>query len=286
MSDSKTQWFEEHYPTVKAKLGMEVEQWLHSSKSEFQKIDVFESKGFGRVMLIDDLVMLTEKDEFVYHEMIAHVPVNVHPNPQRVLVIGAGDGGTLRELLKHPEIKSLDLVEIDKMVADVSKQYFPDVACGYDDDRVECFWEDGVAYVNNCDKEYDIIVIDSTDPFGPGEGLFTTEFYQRCHDLLSNNGILVNQAESPQWTPNYVKGIHSKLSSIFPKFSMYQAFIPTYPSGHWLFGFASKNLDPVKDQKANRWKEKNIDTKYYNPEIHAACFALPNFVYDLFESND
>jgi spermidine synthase len=274
-------WFNEIYPAVEAQLGFQVTGVLYSGQSEFQKVDVIQTNKFGKVLLLDGLVMLTEKDEFVYHEMIAHVPLNVHPNAQRVLVIGAGDGGTLREVLKHSEVKSLDLVEIDKLVADVSHQFFPNIACGYNDPRVTCYWEDGVAFVKNCKKEYDLIIIDSTDPFGPGEGLFTTDFYTNCYNLLSNNGILVNQSESPQFTPDYVTGIYQKLSKIFPSFTFYQAFIPTYPSGHWLFSFASKNLDPVKDQKANRWTEKNIKTKYYNNEVHKGAFALPNFVLDL-----
>lgn len=279
-------WFTEHYSEQGARLGFEVKKVLHSEETSFQRIDVIESTHFGRILLIDGLVMLTERDEFIYHEMIAHVPINVHPNPQRVLVIGAGDGGTLRELVKHPEIKHIDLVEIDKSVHDVSKKFFPTIASGYDDDRVQCHWQDGVRFVKEKNENYDLIIIDSTDPYGPGEGLFSSAFYQDCFNLLTNNGILVNQSESPQWTPQYVKGIHKKLSAIFPIFSFYQAFIPTYPSGHWLFGFASKNLHPIDDQKPNRWLEKKLNTSYYNIEIHKASFALPNFIHQLLEEDE
>jgi spermidine synthase len=278
-------WWTEEYNEVQAALSFKTKDVLYQGKSKYQQIDVIDTYGFGKVMLIDGKVMVTEKDEFVYHEMIAHVPINVHPNPQRVLVVGAGDGGTLREILKHSEVKELDLVEIDKTVADVSKKFFPKLAVGYDDSRVSCHWVDGVEYIKSCDKTYDLIIIDSTDPFGPGEGLFTTEFYQNTYNLLSNNGILVNQSESPQWETNYVKGIYKKLHTIFPIFTMYQAFIPTYPSGHWLFSFASKTLDPIEDQKPNRWLEKKIDTKYYNPEVHKAAFALPNFIKKMFEES-
>lgn len=281
-----SEWFSEHYPNVNAKLSLKIKEKLYRKKSKFQKIEVVESESFGKVLLIDGLIMLTERDEFVYHEMIAHVPINVHPNPQRVLIIGAGDGGTLREVLRHNEVKKVDLVEIDKSVHDVCREFFPELSSSFDDPRVNCFWEDGVKFVKDSEEEYDVIIIDSTDPFGPGEGLFTTDFYTDCFNKLSNIGILVNQSESPQWTPDYVKGIHQKLSKIFPVFKFYQGFIPTYPSGHWLFGFASKNLDPIEDQKPNRWAEKKIETKYYNIDVHKASFALPNFVLDLISEND
>jgi spermidine synthase len=279
-------WFRETYPNVGAQLGIEYLEILHSEKTKFQKISVLQTTHFGKMLLIDDLVMLTERDEFVYHEMIAHVPINVHPNPQRVLVIGAGDGGTLRELLRHSEVKQLDLVEIDKRVYDVSRKYFPELSSAFDDERVTCYWEDGVSFVKETENEYDIIIVDSTDPFGPGEGLFTTDFYTDCYNRLSSIGILVNQSESPQWTADYVRGINNKLSAIFPVFTFYQAFIPTYPSGHWLFGFASKSLDPIDDQKPNRWTEKNLKTNYYNVDVHRGAFALPNFVRDLMQTED
>ena len=274
-------WYTEHYPQVEAKLSLKIKDVLYSGKSEFQTIKVIDTVGFGKVLLLDDLVMLTEKDESVYHEMISHVPINVHPNPQKVLVIGAGDGGTITEVLKHSEIQELDLVEIDKLVTDVSIEHFPQFAKAFKDKRVTCHWTDGIKFVAKTQKQYDLIIIDSTDPIGPGEGLFTTKFYQNCFDILNNNGILVNQSESPQWTPKIVKSIHKKLSALFPVFAMYQAYIPTYPSGHWMFSFASKNLHPIRDQKPNRWLEKQIKTNYYNPEVHAAAFALPNFVLDL-----
>ncbi|MCB0278076.1 MAG: polyamine aminopropyltransferase, partial [Calditrichaeota bacterium] len=274
-------WYNEHYPHVDAKLSLKIKDVLYTGKSEFQTLEVLDTVGFGKVLLLDGLIMLTERDEFVYHEMISHVPVNVHPNPQKILVIGAGDGGTITEVLKHPEVQELDLVEIDKLVSDVSRDHFPQFADAFNDPRLTCHWQDGIKFVAKAEKQYDIIIIDSTDPIGPGEGLFTTKFYQNCFEILSNNGILVNQSESPQYTPAIVKSIHKKLSAIFPVFAMYQAFIPTYPSGHWMFSFASKNLDPIKDQKPNRWIEKKIKTKYYNPSVHAAAFALPNFVLNM-----
>lgn len=274
-------WYSEQYPNVDARLSFKTTDVLHRERSQFQQIDVIETEHFGRIMLIDGLVMLTDRDEFIYHEMISHVPVNVHPNPQSVLVIGGGDGGTVRELCKHPEVKHVDLVDIDERVAAVSKDYFPAIAAGFEDDRVHTHWQDGVDFIKRNERVYDIIIIDSTDPFGPGEGLFTTDFYTDCREALSPNGILVNQSESPQWTPDYVRGIYQKLSTLFPVFRFYQAHIPTYPSGHWLFGFASKTLDPVDDQKPNRWHEKGIHTRYYNTAIHPASFAMPNFVNEL-----
>ncbi|GAB4330523.1 MAG: polyamine aminopropyltransferase [Calditrichia bacterium] len=272
-------YFSEYYPEAKAALQMEVSRTLFRGQSPFQKIDVVETPGFGRVLLIDDLVMLTEKDEFVYHEMIAHVPLHVHPHPGRVLVIGGGDGGTVREILKHPRVEHVDLVDIDQMVTEVCLEYIPSVASHLKSERVTCRFEDGVAFVKNATEKYDVILVDSTDPISVGEGLFTPEFYRNCFNLLTEQGILVNQAETPFYAPKWVGDIKRKLSDIFPILNFYQAHIPTYPSGHWLFGFASKSLHPVKDFIPDHVDPKlEAELKYYNREIHKAAFALPNFV--------
>ncbi|KYG91436.1 MULTISPECIES: polyamine aminopropyltransferase [Metasolibacillus] len=275
-------WFSEsHTPNVR--LSIKVDKQLYSAQSEFQRIDVFESKEFGRFLTLDGFMMLTEKDEFIYHEMITHVPMAVHPNPKKVLIIGAGDGGVVRELVQYQAIEHIDLVEIDEMVIEAAKKYLPQTASKFDDPRVHIHIEDGLKYVRFCENEYDIIIVDSTDPFGPGEGLFTREFYGSCYKALKEDGIMVNQHESPFYDEDVaaMQRAHQRIIECFPISRVYQAHIPTYPSGHWLFGFASKKYHPVKDMSASVWKANNIATKYYNSNLHKGAFYLPNYVQKL-----
>lgn len=271
-------WFSEfHTPNVK--LSIKVKEHLHHSKSRYQEVDVFNSFEFGRFLTLDGFMMLTEKDEFIYHEMIVHPALAVNPDVRKVLVIGAGDGGTARELLKYPSIQTIDLVEIDEEVIEVSKQYLPNTAFALDDPRVNTHIEDGLPFVRRKNNEYDLIIVDSTDPFGPGENLFTREFYGNCFHALTEKGILINQHESAfyQQDCEAMKKAHRLLSKVFPIADVYQFQLPTYPSGSWLFGFASKGLHPLMDIKEN-WLEQKIATRYYNPEIHQAAFALPNYI--------
>lgn len=227
--------------------------------------------------------MLTEKDEFIYHEMITHVPMAVHPNPKNVLVIGAGDGGVIRELTRYASVDNIDIVEIDELVVEVCKKYLPTTACRFDDKRVNIFYEDGVKFIRRCENKYDVIIVDSTDPFGVGEGLFTKEFYGSCFKALHNDGIMVNQHESPFYDEDAVamQRSHKRITESFPISKVYQAHIPTYPSGHWLFGFASKKYHPVHDLNQSAWNLLGLKTKYYNTRLHAGAFALPNYVEEL-----
>lgn len=277
-------WYSEfHSETIK--FSVQVEKQILSKQSPFQRIDVFESKELGRFFTLDGYIMITEKDEFIYHDMIVHVPMHVNPNIKNVLVIGAGDGGTVRELCRYPSIESIDMVEIDEMVVNVCEEYFPNTAYKLRDERVHLYFEDGLKFVAQKKNQYDLIIVDSTDPFGPGEGLFTRTFYQDCFSALNENGILVNQHESPFYN-HYRKNMqraHKRIVESFPIAQVYQAFIPTYASGHWLFGFASKKLDPIIDFQKDAWKSLNLKTKYYNAKIHEASFALPNYVIDLLE---
>ena len=277
-------WFSElHTPYVK--FSIQIDKQLHSEQTEFQRIDIFESKEFGRMMVLDGYVMLTEKDEFIYHEMIVHVPMAVHPNPKRVLIIGGGDGGTARELLRYKNVESVDLVEIDERVVDISRKYLPQTACSFDDERLHCYFEDGLKFIRHCDNEYDLIIVDSTDPFGPGEGLFTKEFYGNCYKALKEDGIMVNQHESPFYDEDAfaMQRAHQRIVKSFSISRVYQAHIPTYPSGHWLFGFASKKYHPVLDFDAKKWNALGLKTRYYNANLHNASFALPNYVEELME---
>ncbi|UUV14220.1 polyamine aminopropyltransferase [Clostridioides difficile] len=278
-------WYTEEW-TENVKFSIKVNKHLFEGKSQFQRIDVFDSDEFGKFLTIDGLMMVTYKDEFIYHEMITHVPMATNLNIKKVLVIGGGDGGTVRELSRYPQIEKIDMVEIDKMVVDVSKEYMDICSCKLDDKRVSLYFEDGVNFVKCAhDKSYDLIIVDSTDPIGPGEGLFSTDFYKDCYRILTDDGILVNQSESPYFDFNAkeMKRANKKLKQIFPISEVYQAHIPTYPSGHWLFGFASKKLNPVKNQDRNGWEKLRLKTKYYNSDIHLGSFMLPQYVKEMLD---
>lgn len=274
-------WFSENH-TENVRFSIKVDKQLYSGESEFQRIDVFESPEFGRFLTLDGYMMLTEKDEFIYHEMMTHVPMAVHPAVRNVLVIGGGDGGTVRELLRYPEIETIDLVEIDEEVVEVCRRYLPQTAKCLDneDGRISFHYEDGLKYVRHCHDMYDLIIVDSTDPFGPGEGLFTKEFYGNCYKALRDDGIMVNQHESPFYDNDAqaMQRAHKRIVSSFDFCRVYQAHIPTYPSGHWLFGFASKKYHPLKDFDPERWSARGIETKYYTTHLHKGAFYVPAYV--------
>lgn len=272
-------WFsEQHTPNVR--LSIRTDRQIYSAQSEFQRIDVFDSPEFGRFLTLDGYMMLTQKDEFIYHEMIVHVPMAVHPNPRNILVIGGGDGGVVRELCRYEDIASIDLVEIDPLVIEVSRKYLPFTACSLDAPRVHIHYEDGVKYVRHQQDAYDLIIVDSTDPFGPGEGLFTKEFYGSCFQALRADGIMVNQHESPFYPDDAtaMQRAHKRICESFPISRVYQANIPTYPSGHWLFGFSSKQYHPTVDIRAAAWNALGLATRYYNTNLHLGCFYLPTYV--------
>ncbi|MBQ3969067.1 MAG: polyamine aminopropyltransferase [Clostridia bacterium] len=278
-------WFSENH-TPNVQISIRVDKQLYSGKSEFQRIDVFESPEFGRFLTLDGYMMLTEKDEFIYHEMITHVPMAVHPNVKKVLVIGAGDGGVVRELVRYPDIDVIDMVEIDPLVVEVCKKFLPQTACRFDDPRVTIYYEDGLRYVRFKENEYDLIIVDSTDPFGPGEGLFTKEFYGNCYKALKDDGILINQHESPFYPEDAAacQRAHKNIVETFPIAKVYQAHIPTYPSGHWLFGFASKKYHPLKDLNETRWNMRALSCRYYTTTLHKGAFYIPAYVEDMLKN--
>ncbi|MCL2355754.1 MAG: polyamine aminopropyltransferase [Defluviitaleaceae bacterium] len=278
-------WFSEmHTPNVK--LSIKVTRQLCCVQSKFQRIEVFESPEFGRFLTLDGFMMLTERDEFIYHEMITHVPVAVHPQAENILVVGAGDGGVMRELAKYSGIKKIDVAEIDAEVVRVCREFLPQTACGFDDPRVNIFYEDGLKFVRNRENEYDIIIVDSTDPFGPGEGLFSMEFYGNCFRALRDDGILINQHESPFYDKDAqtVRRVHKRIVQSFEVSRVYQAHIPTYPSGHWLFGFASKGLHPVRDLKPENAVAGK--TRYYSTNLHKGAFLLPVYVEEMLSESE
>ena len=277
-------WFsEKHTPNVK--FSIRVDRQLYSGQSDFQRIDVFESPEFGRILVLDGYLMLTEKDEFIYHEMIVHTPLAVHPHVKNVLVIGAGDGGAVRELTRYPEIGRIDLAEIDGQVIEVCKKLLPQTSCKMDDPRVHIYVEDGLKFVRRHADEYDLIIVDSTDPFGPGEGLFTKEFYGNCYKALKEDGIMVNQHESPFYEQDALamQRAHKRIIESFPFSRIYQAHIPTYPSGHWLFGFSTKKYHPLKDLDEARWNARGLKCRYYTTTLHRGAFYLPAYVEEMLE---
>ena len=253
-------------------------QTLHTEKTEFQDMAVIDTVQFGRMLLLDGVVQTTTKDEFVYHEMISHVALNTHPAPKKVLVVGGGDGGTIREIIKHPAVEKATLVEIDGRVVEVSKQFLPEIAVGLADSKVEVKIEDGIKLVNEKQGYYDVIIVDSTDPVGPAVGLFAADFYRAIFKALKDDGIFVAQTESPFFNEDLIKRIYKDISSIFPITKLYLASIPTYPSGLWSFTMGSKKYDPLQ---VDETKIPEYPTKYYTPALHKAVFQLPRFVQDI-----
>ncbi len=252
-----------------------IKKLLEQKQTTYQFIQIFDTNYFGRMMTIDGAVMLTEYDEFAYHEMIVHVPLLVHPNPGKVLVIGGGDGGTVREIVKHNGVEEIHLCEIDKEVVELSKKYFPNVISAFDDSRLKIFYEDGAKFVKGRKDEYDIIIVDSTDPAGPGEALFKEEFYRDLKDATKEDGIIVTQSESLYYYRNLIKGMVGFNKKLYPIYKYYNTLVPSYPSGIIGFSFCSKKYEPMNFDEKRAAGLK--DLKYYTPEIHRAAFALPKF---------
>ena len=255
---------------------------LFSDNSDFQKVEIFETESsLGRVLTLDDLMMTTEGDEYHYHEMIAHIPMMHHKNPETVLVIGGGDGGTVREVLKHKTVKRVVLAEIDGMVIDACKKFLPTISCELDNPKVEIEVVDAIEFIKDKKNEYDIILIDSTDPIGPGEGLFTEEFYTNIKNSLNDGGIMVAQSESPFAQKDAVKKMYNLLKKVFPITSTYTSNIPTYPGGYWAWAFCSQSVEPLSYFAQDRYDDIVKTCKIYNKDYHMARFALPNYLKEL-----
>lgn len=275
-------WFSEFH-TQDVKHSIRVNRHLYSAQSEYQRIDIFETPEFGRMLVLDGNVMLTERDEFIYDEMITHIPMAVHPGIQDVLVIGAGDGGVVKELTRYDRIRRIDLVEMDSMVVEACRTYLPGNACRLDDSRVHVTFGNALKYIRRCENIYDLIIVDSTDPFGPAEGLFTKEFYGNCYNALKEDGILVNQQGSPfyQHDAEAMQRSHKRIVDTFPISRVYQAHIPTYAAGYWMFGFASKKYHPIDDLDAAAWEALGLKTRYYTTRLHKGAFYLPAFLEEM-----
>ncbi|RDW20386.1 spermidine synthase [Oceanobacillus arenosus] len=274
-------WYTEQWST-ECKFSIKYDEKLYSEKTPFQQIDFYKGKEFGTFFTLDGLMMVNEKDEFIYHDMIVHPAFATNPNIKKVLIIGGGDGGTAREVLRYSSVEEVIMAEIDERVFRLCQQYLPITAETVEQDsRMTLLFDDGLNFVKNAsDASFDLILVDSTDPISVGEGLFTTAFYEECYRVLNKDGILINQHESPYFAEyaQNMKKAHKKIKDIFPITHVYQYHMPTYPSGHWLFGFASKSYDPIKDIDINKWESFGLKTKYYNTSLHIGAFSLPTYV--------
>lgn len=255
---------------------------LFSEKSPFQKVEVYDTFAYGKMLTIDNMVMCTEKDEYAYHEMITHVPMLLTPAIRKVLVIGGGDGGTVREVLRHTDVSSITMVEIDETVVRASKEHLPQISESLRDSRLNLTIDNGISFVAKTpDATFDLVILDSSDPVGPARGLFTHEFFKNVHRILTPHGVLAAQSESPRFNQEAFVELNKCLKEIFASAHCYLAFIPTYPTGMWSFTLAGKaTLSPVHgfDEKmADNFAEAN-NLQYYNSDVHKAAFALPTFV--------
>lgn len=280
-------WFSQ-YHTDNVSLSIRSDSQVYSGASDYQRFDVLDTPEFGRMLVSDGDIVFSEADEFIYDEMVTHVPMAVHPSVKKVLIFGGGDGGVATCFAKYPEIESIDLVEPDENMVEVSKQYFPEQTEGLNDPRVHIYYQDGLHFLRTVQDEYDIIINDSNDPFGHEEGLFTKEFFGGCYKALKEDGIMVYQHGSPFFDEDEeaCRSMHRKVFSIFPVSRVYQAHIATCPAGYWLFGFASKKYHPLQDFDAARWKARNIETWYYTTNLHVGAFMLPKYVEDLLEEEE
>jgi len=272
------EWFSERYFHKNVATSFKIKSVLHSEKSEFQKIEVLDTYGVGRLLLLDGKTMVSDADEFVYHEVMAHIPTMVHPKVKNVLIIGGGDGGIVREFVKHPEIERIDLVEIDERVIDVSKEFFPDCTSGLSDKRVNIRPQDGVEYIKSFKDFFDIIIIDSTDPEDFAAGLFTKEFYQHVSDALTKDGIMMAQTENPFYDEYGIKNFYDNLRSVYPVVKSFTGPMLIYPGVFWTFAYASKGLIPTElnSSKIPFMHELEKSLKWYNTNWHKGAFFLSN----------
>lgn len=272
-------WFSEHH-TENVKFSVKVDKHLYTKEDDLGRVDIFESPEYGKFLAVDGYIIFTERDEFIYDEMMSHIPMAVNPNAKRILVFGSGDGGVVDELVKYKSIEQIDLVEINAGVIEACRKFFPDVAASLDDERVTIYSENALRFLRHVEKEYDVIIVDSAGFYGPGESLLTKEFYGGCYKALTEDGIMINQHQSPFYDDDRkeTQKAHRRIYNTFPISRVYQAHIPSYPSGYWLFGYASKKYHPVADLKAEEWNKLGIYTEYYTTNLHAGCFALPAYV--------
>ena len=274
-------FFEDHQSILKT--GFPYKKKLFDKSSQYQNVKVIETQGFGNMLINDNIVMTCERDEFIYHEMIAHVPLFSHPNPKEVLIIGGGDGGTAREVLKHKNI-NCTMVEIDSLVITACKKYLKTTACSFDNPKLNLKVEDGAKFIKKYKSAFDVIIIDSSDPVGPSSVLFGADFYKNVFKALKKDGVATAQAGHPFYDLKNQKNTLKMCRKLFKKAGFYNYNNLTYPAGPWSFLFASKRTHPIKNFKPELVKNSKIKFRYYNPEIHKSSFAQPEFVKKSFGS--
>lgn len=259
-----------------------IDQMLHEVRTEHQHLVIFQNARMGRVMALDGVIQTTEADEFIYHEMLTHVPILAHGLARRVLIIGGGDGGMLREVCKHASVEHITMVEIDGTVVDMCKQFLPNHSKGaFEDPRLNLVIDDGMRFVATTEEKFDVIISDSTDPIGPGEVLFSENFYEACRRCLNDGGILVTQNGTPFMQLSEVQTTASRMHGLFADWHFYMAAVPTYIGGSMTFAWGSTNPDYRKlplETLRQRFAGSGIVTRYYNADIHQAAFALPQYV--------
>ncbi len=281
MDDLWNVWFTELHQG-KSGLTFKVARIVESTESEFQRIDVIETEEFGKALVLYGSLMVAEGDTNAYNEMIAHVPLFVHPNPAEVLVIGGGDGGCVTNVLMHPEVTRCTICEIDGKVIETSKRHFPRLAAGFDDPRCRIILKDGKKHIEETREKYDVIILDLSDPIGPAAELFQRKFHQAVHPRLRDDGFMIAQSESPLFNPKTVKTMYANLNAIFPLVRMYTCFIPIYPSCNWSFAFCSKKYHPLDDFDEGRYANTDLSAcTYYNKDVHIGSFGLPQYVRQL-----
>lgn len=263
-------------------LSVRVKEILYREKTEFQEIAVIDTYEFGRMLVLDGIIQLTIADEFIYHEMIAHTPMRTHPAPRRILIVGGGDGGTVREVSKYPLVERIVLAELDRKVIEASRRYLPQLGSAFDDPRVEINIVNALEYVRANRSAFDVVIIDSPDPLGPAKDLFGATFYRDVFESLTAEGIMVAQSESPVLNRQLIRQIYTNIRQAFPAFYYYLAPVPTYPGGLWSFAMGSKYHSPL--QPENDFLPEG--TRYYTPQIHRSAFTLPPFVQAIFAANE
>jgi spermidine synthase len=272
-------WYTEEWAGQGSAISLKINSKVHDEQSTYQRIEIYETETFGTLMTLDGLVMVTDRDNFVYHEMMSHPALFTHPDPQRVLVIGGGDCGTLHEVLKHKTVTLAEQVELDERVTRVSEKFFPELCESNNDSRARLHFADGIKWVADAKPEtYDVIIIDSTDPVGPAAGLFSEAFYKNCFRALRPNGVVVGQSESPLFHAELILSVQKSFKAAGFR-DVATLFFPqcTYPSGWWSATMAGKDA-AVKNFRAQDAAAKTFTTRYYNRDIHAAALASPEFL--------
>lgn len=267
------------YQTPSLGFSLRVSETLRNENTDYQHLAVVVTEQFGKMLLLDGMVMTTDVDEYVYHEMITQIALNSHPNPAQVCIIGGGDGGALREVVEHPQVTKGTLVEIDNRVIQASRDFFPQLSCSFDNPKAEVIVNDGIQFIKEQQARFDIVIVDSTEPVGPAVELFSESFYSSVHRALKDDGMLVVQSESPFFNQEIIQMAYRGISKSFPITKVYTASVPTYPSGLWSFTVGSKKYDPEQIQY-----QMERPCRYYTPEIHKAAFKLPYFLSQLLKA--